>query len=96
MTTYKKIHSFTFDLGVKVIRNVAQYPLHHMAIQLQSFKLLATNGLGGDTFTRNKTGGRTDAQRTDFGTNLIYPFFLKKKEGIKISRQKAKECRQEK
>ena len=42
-----------------------------------------SNGLGGDTFTRNVTNawtdGQTDGQRTDFGTKLIDPFFLKKK-----------------
>ena len=37
-----------------------------------------SNGLGGDTFTRNMTDGR----QTDFDTKLIYPFFLKKKAGI--------------
>ena len=33
----------TFDLdpnGVKVTQDVAQYPLHHVPIQLQSLKLL--------------------------------------------------------
>ena len=29
-----------FDLGIKVTRNVAQYPLHHVIMQLQSLKLL--------------------------------------------------------
>ena len=38
-----------------------------------------SNSLGGDAFTRNVTDGR----RTDFGTKLIYHFFLKKKAGIK-------------
>ena len=36
-----------------------------------------SHGLGGDAFTRNVTDGRTD-----FGTKLIYLFFLKKKAGI--------------
>ena len=44
------------------------------------------NGLGEDAFTRNvtdgRTDGRTDRRRTDFGTKLIYPLFLKKKAGI--------------
>ena len=56
-------------------------------IQLQTFKLLYSNCLGGDTFTRNVTDRWTDGRRTDFGTKLIhvYPFFLKKKAGIKIN-----------
>ena len=43
------------------------------------FKVAMSNGLGGDAFTRNMTDGRTD-----FGTKLTYPFFLKKKVGIII------------
>ena len=54
------------------------------------FEITMSNGLGGDTFTRNVTDGRTyahthgrtDGRRTDFGTKLIYPFFLEKKAGI--------------
>ena len=54
------------------------------------FEVATSNGLGGDTFTRNvtdgrthgQTDGRTDGRRTDFDTKLIYPFFLKKKAGI--------------
>ena len=59
------------------------------------FGVATSNGLGGDTFTRNVTDGRThgrtdgqtdgrttDGRRTDFDTKLIYPFFLKKKAGI--------------
>ena len=56
------------------------------------FEVATSNGLGGDTFTRNvtdgrthgRTDGRTDGRRTDFDTKLIYPFFLKKKAGIII------------
>ena len=91
---YKKIHYLTFDLdlGAKVTRNVAQYPLHHVTYSATKFEVATSNRLGGDTFTRNVTDahphGRTDAQtdgrRTDFGTKLIYPFFLKKKAGIII------------
>ena len=54
------------------------------------FEVATSKGLGGDTFTRNVTDGRThgqmdgrtDGRRTDFDTKLIYPFFLKKKAGI--------------
>ena len=98
---YKKIQYLTFDLdlGVKVTRNVAQYPLHHVTYSPTKFEVATSNGLGGDTFTRNvtdgcthgqtdrrtdrRTDGRTDGRRTDFDTKLIYPFFLKKKAGIK-------------
>ena len=85
----------TFDLGVKVTRNVAQYPLHHVTYLTTKFEVATVNGLGGDTFTRNvtdrrthgQTDGQTDGRRTDFDTKLIYPFFLKKKAGITISRE---------
>ena len=81
---------FDIDLGVKVTRNVAQYPLHHVTYLETKFKVAMSNGLGGDTFTRNVTDGRTnrqtDGRRTDFGKKLIYPFFLRKKAGIMITR----------
>ena len=78
---YKKIHYLTFDLdlGVKVTRNVAKYPLHHVIYASTKFEVATSNGLGGDTITRNVTDGRTDGRRTDFGTKLIYPIFLTKK-----------------
>ena len=54
---YKKIHYLTFDLrvelGVKVTQNVAQYPLHHMIYSATKFEVAMSNGLVGDTFTRN-------------------------------------------
>ena len=40
------------DLGVKVTRNVAQYPLHHVAYSATKFKVATSKGLGGDEFTR--------------------------------------------
>ena len=47
------------------------------------FKISTSNGLGGDTFTRNvedaQMDGQIDRRLTDVGTMLIYPFFLKKK-----------------
>ena len=84
---YKKIHYLTFDLdlGVKVTRNVAQYPLHHVTYSATKFEVAMSNPLEGDTFTKNVTDahphGRTDGRRTDFGAKLIYPIFLKKKSG---------------
>ena len=87
------MHYLTFDLdpGVKVTRNVTQYPLHHVIYAPTKFQVAMSNGLGEDTITRNVTDGRTDAQtdgqtdgrtdgrRTNFGTKLIYPIFLTKK-----------------
>ena len=74
----KKIHYLTFDLnfGVKVTQNVAQYPLHHVTYSsikfgvATSYSLTISNVLGGDTFTRNVTDGRTHGwtdRRTDDG-----------------------------
>ena len=75
--------TFDLDLGVKVTRNVTQYPLHHVIYAPTKFEVTTSNGLGEDTFTRNVTDGQTDARRdgrqTDFGTKLIYPIFLTKK-----------------
>ena len=83
---YKKIQYLTFDLdlGVKVTRNFAQYPLHHVTYSTKKFEVATSNGLGGDTFTftRNvtegRTHGRTDGRWTDFDTKLIYPFSKEK------------------
>ena len=67
---YKKIHYLTFDLdlGVKVTRNVTQYPLHHVIYAPTKFQVATSNGLGEDTITRNVTDGRTD-RRTDGRTD---------------------------
>ena len=70
---------FDLDLGVKVTQNVAKYALHHVTYSTTKFEVAMSNGLVGDTFTRNVM----DGQQTDFGMKLIYPFFLKKKAGIK-------------
>ena len=51
----------TFDLGVKVMQNVAQYPLHHVTYAATMFEVATPNGLG-DTFTRNVTDTQTDGQ----------------------------------
>ena len=50
----KKIQYLTFDLdlGVKVMQNVAQYPLHHVTYSPTKFEVATSNGLGGDAFTR--------------------------------------------
>ena len=41
----------TLDLGVKVTQNIAQYPLRHVTFTATKFKVAASNGLGGHTFT---------------------------------------------
>ena len=65
-----------------------------MIYSTTKFEVATSNGLGGDTFTRNVTDGQTDRQtdrqtdgradgrRTNFDTKLILPFFLKKKASI--------------
>ena len=40
-----------FDLGVKVTKNVAQYPLHHVNHPATKFEVARSNRLG-DTITR--------------------------------------------
>ena len=74
-----------------------------MTFSPTKFEVATSNGLGGDTFTRNvtdgrtyartdgQTDGRTDGRRTDFDTKLIYPFFLKKKAGIKSQKENVNE-----
>ena len=69
---------------MKVTRNFAQYPLHHVTYAATKFEVARSYDLGGELFTRNvtdaqahiRTDGRTDKVTTDdFGTKLIYPFF---------------------
>ena len=65
---------FDLDLGVKVTRNVTQYPLHHVIYAPTKFEVAMSNRLGEDTITRNVTDGRTDRRtdgRTDDGTTLV-------------------------
>ena len=82
---------FDLDLGVKVTRNVTQYPLHHVIYAPTKFQVATSNGLGEDTITRNVTDGRTDA-RTDRQTDgwttdrlwyeINIPYFSYEKAGI--------------
>ena len=88
------MHYLTFDLdpGVKVTRNVTQYPLHHVIYAPTKFQVAMSNGLGEDTITRNVTDGRTDRQthrRTDRQTDgrrtdFNIPYFSYEKAGITI------------
>ena len=76
--SYKKIRYLTFDLGVKVTRNVAQYPLHHVTYSATKFEVATSNPLGGDYIYKKRdrrTAAQTDGRQTDFGMKLIYPFF---------------------
>ena len=43
---------FDLDLGVKVTRNVSQYPLHHVTYSATKFEVATSKGLRGDAFTR--------------------------------------------
>ena len=43
---------FDHDFGVKVTRNIAQYPLHHVIYSATKFKVATSYPLGGDIFTR--------------------------------------------
>ena len=88
---YKKIHYLTFDLdlGVKVTRNVTQYPLHHVIYAPTKFEVATSNGLGEDTITRNVTDGRTDGQTHGRTTDRLWyeiniPYFSYEKAGIII------------
>ena len=43
---------FDLDLGVKVARNVTQYPLHHVTYPAPKLEVATSNRLGRDTNTR--------------------------------------------
>ena len=44
--------TFDLDLGVKVMQNVAHYPLHHVTYAATKCEVARSNGLRGDAFTR--------------------------------------------
>ena len=70
---------FDLDLGVKITRNVAQYPLYHVTYSATKFEVASSNRLGGDTFTRNVTDTQTDRQTTDrlwYEINLQSKLFI--------------------
>ena len=54
--------TFDLDLGVKVTRTVAQYPLHHVTYSATKFVFATSKGLGGGAFTRNSIFARNVAQ----------------------------------
>ena len=53
-TVWENIHLLysLYDLGVKVMKNVAQYLLHYLTYASTNFEVARSNGLGGDAFTR--------------------------------------------
>ena len=62
------------DLGVLATQDVAQYPLHHVTYAATKFEVARSNGLGGDTFTRNVTDSQTHVctnRRTDAQTGRL-------------------------
>ena len=80
---YKKIHYLTFDLGVKVTRNVNQYPLHHVIYPPTKIEVARSNGLGEDTITRNVTDGQMHGRTTDrLWYEINIPYFSYEKAGI--------------
>ena len=73
--TFTRKHFLTLDLGVKVTRNVAQYPLHHVIYSASKFEIATSNDLEGDTFT-SKCNGQTDGRTTDrLWYEIDVPFF---------------------
>ena len=61
------IQFLTFDLGVRVTENIAQYPIHHLTYSDTKFKLAMSNGLRGAAFTRKYIICMT----FDFGIKVI-------------------------
>ena len=84
----KEIHYLTFDLDpypkVKVVQNVTQYPLHHVAYTLANFEVATFNSLGRDIITRSVSDGHMEGQ-TDDGSTLVrnyYYHFSYEKAGV--------------
>ena len=46
-----------FDLDIKITRNVAQYPLHHVTYSPAKFDVATSNSLGEDAFSRRERSG---------------------------------------
>ena len=67
------------DLVVKVTRNIAQFPLHHVIDASTKFEVAKSYGLGEDTITRNVTDSRT-TERLWYENNI--PYFFNEKGGI--------------
>ena len=52
-------HYLTFDFGVKLARNIAQYPLHNVTYAPVKRELAPSNSLGGDALNVKKEHGLT-------------------------------------
>ena len=53
LTIEEKMHLHENTLNdLKVTRNVAQYPLHHVTYSATKFEVATSKGLGRDAFTR--------------------------------------------
>ena len=83
---------FDLDLGVKVTRNVAQYPLHHVTYPATKFEVATSNPLGGNTFTRKYiiwsltlTFGSRSHKMLPSTLNIMRPIQL---QSLKLLRQK--------
>ena len=71
----------TFDPGVRVTGNVAHYHLHHVtyaAAKIEAAPIYKQC----DGWMHRPTDGQIDGRQTDFGINIMYPFFSKEKAGI--------------
>ena len=67
----QKKHYLTFDLdlGVKVIQNVAQYPLHHVTYEAAKFDVATSNDLGEHAFTRKYIVSRNAPAKFEVATS---------------------------
>ena len=63
---------FDLDLGLKATQNVSQYPLHHVTYSAAKLEVASSNGLGGDTFTRNVTDASTDGGTDRWTTGRLW------------------------
>ena len=77
---------------LKVTRNVAQYPLHHVTYPATEFEVATSNPLGGDTFTRKYiiwsltlTFGSRSHKMLPSTLNIMWPIQL---QSLKLLRQK--------
>ena len=76
---FARKYIINIDLGVNVTQDVTQYPLHRVTYVPAKCEAATSNYLGEDTISRNVTNGQTDGRWADFGRQLIYHMFLKKR-----------------
>ena len=63
-------HLLTLTLGSRSHINLAQYPLHQVIYADAKFKVAKSNGVGGETITRNMTDSRMTDQLWCFIENI--------------------------